>query len=604
MVRIKTSTIKFTEMVLNKIILQNGNGSNIYGLTGAAWFQSNQVIQNYIIQNKINYIHASNESSAIYQCSYEAYSYNLKNNDTKVGVSFVTAGPGTTMALTGLASALKEAVPVVCFFGVPVVNFQFIDIDIARSTCKYVFYITPNTVNPQHIIDMAFQMALNGTKNNRGMGSVGVFVLDSLWDQPFKYTNLSRYIINYPIQYYKIDIMINKILKSLTKNSKIIIRIGERINLENVQQLVLLSTLYTNIYVHLTMHTSDYVNSFDTENMENVGIEGPTENPYINQHYETATHVIDIGQGIEYNALVYSDVKPLMNSNAKIYYIYDTPLQYKPSSMNIWNTIYVNPNDFIPLFINKYKKIIKQPNVQWVNDDTKLDYYNNILTAYQNQTNNDICTVISLIANIFYQFYSFSNNRTNNIPLLDDTLLYSVDVGMASFYSQSFIHTKNTFSKLFLSEFSAIGSSLSCTSGYLRTGNYTGFVNIIGDGGFMNVPGYAIELKNVCMDNPSLSGLILLGNDSTYSYVQYAEFEMFDETTSITQTDYLQQGINIGLVLKYLLGDVVNDYVEYNSLTLNDLSPMQSYVNNWYNTKPTGITIIHLIGKKSLPITL
>lgn len=33
---------------MNKIIAQNGEGSNIYGLTGAAWYQSNEVIQNYI----------------------------------------------------------------------------------------------------------------------------------------------------------------------------------------------------------------------------------------------------------------------------------------------------------------------------------------------------------------------------------------------------------------------------------------------------------------------------------------------------------------------------------------------------------------------------
>lgn len=595
--KIKKSSNKFITMLLNKIISINGTGSNIYGLTGAAWFQSNQEIQNYIDSNKINYIHASNESSAIYESSYEAYTYNLKNNTPKVGVTFVTAGPGTTMALTGLASALKESIPVVCFFGVPIVNFQFIDIKIARASCKYVFYISNDTVNPQKIIDKAFQIAIKGTKHNSGMGSVGVFVLDSLWNSTFKYTDMKYPLISYPIDRPRIRNMTHQILNSLSPTSKIIIRIGERVNITNLMKLIQLSNKYKNIYIHLTLHSCDYVNSF---NMSNVGIEGPTENIVINKHYNSATHVIDIGQGIEYNSFVYSDVKPLMKKNARIFYILNNPLQYTPLSMAPTNTLFVDPNDFIPIFVKLYQHT---PTVVW-NDVNKLDFYNNILTAYQNQTDNDICTEISVVANIMYEIYSFPNNRTNNIPLIDDNLLYAVDVGMVSFMSQSFIHTKNTISKLLLSEFSPIGCSLSCTAGYLRTGNYNGFINIIGDGGFMNVPGYAIDLKNACMDNTNLSGLIILCNDNTYAYVEYGEYALFNEITSITQTDYLQRGINIGNVLKELLGDIVYDYVEYTNIPLSGISDIQSYVNTWYNTLPKGITIIHYIGPKSLPITL
>lgn len=168
--------------------------------------------------------------------------------------------------------------------------------------------------------------------------------------------------------------------------------------------------------------------------------------------------------------------------------------------------------------------------------------------------------------------------------------------------AQSFIHKKEVFSKVFLSEFSAIGSSISCLAGYLRSGNYTGFIHIIGDGGFMNVPGYAIDLKNVCIDNNTLCGLIILANDSSYVYVEYGENILFNESTSITQTSYLQNSMNLGLAMKYLLGDIVIDYVEYSNLTLDNLYELLSYINTWYYNQPSGITIIHYIGPKSLPI--
>ncbi len=598
---IKRSKNKFMSMLLNKIININGEGSNIYGLTGAAWYQSNQVLQNYINNNKINYIHSSNESAGIYQASYEAYSYNLKNNLSRIGITFVTAGPGTTMALTALGSGLNESIPMVCFFGVPVINFQFIDITVSRVVCKRIFYIDTNTINPQKIIDKAFQIALNGIQNNRGMGTVGVFVLDTLWNSTFLYTDFIYPLITYPDNRNIIYKMIIKIFKTLRSSSKIIIRIGERINIQNLYKLIELSNIYTNIYIHLTLHSSHYVNSFD---MVNVGIEGPTENIYMNAHYQDATHVLDIGQGIEYNSFVYSDVKPLMQSNARIFYIYNTPLKYKPSSMNNLNTIYVNPNDFIPMFI-RYFKSLKSFTSTWINDSTKLSFYNNILTAYQNQTSNNICTQLSVVANLMYTIYSFPDNRTNdNIPLIDDNILYVSDIGLCAFISQSFIHTKNTISKVLMSEFSPIGCTLACTAGFLRTSNYDGFISINGDGGFMNVPGYAIDLKNVFKDKPTLYGLIILCNDKTYTNVEYAEYELFNQTTSISKTDYLQSGINLGYILRELLGDIVNDYVEYSNLTLSTISTLQSYVHTWYTNKPTGITIIHHIGPNGYPITL
>lgn len=597
----KKSKLLFTEMLLNKIININGIGSNIYGLTGAAWYQSDQVVQSYINSNKINYIHVSNESSGIYQSSYEAYSYNLNHNAKHVGIMFVTAGPGTTMALTGLASSLNESIPVVCFFGVPDINFQYIDDIVAKAACKQVFFINQNTVNPQKIIDQAFQIAIKGTYKNGGPGPVGVFVIDTLWNSTYTYTDNLYSPYNIYIPKYEIQQMINKIFITLKPYSKIIIRVGERVNKQQLLSLIELSNKYSNIYIHLNVQTSTVVNSFQ---YNNVGIEGPTQNTYMNNHYNNASHVLDIGQGIEYSAITYSDVKPLMKPNSHLFYVYDIPLQYKPSSMNKLNTLYVNPNHFIDFFIRRFNQLPLFKS-KWWNNNSKLTFYNDILNEYSIQTTNNYYTLIGLYANILKVIYSFPNNQYNSIPLIDDTLVYGLDIGMASFMSETFINTKRPNSKILLSEFSPIGSSIPSCAGYLRTGDYTGCISIIGDGGFLNTIGYITELKNVFIDNV-LSGLIILANDNHYSYVEYAEQEMFNTSTSITETYYLQNGMNIGMIMKTICGDTLNDYVEYSNIqpSSNEFNDLMNYVNQWYTNRPTGITIIHYIGPQSISISI
>jgi hypothetical protein len=106
-----TSTKVIAQLIIDKIIEKNGKGSNIYGVTGAATYSANNVIQNAVNAGDINYVHSSNECAGIYMAAYEA---EINNN---IGIHFCTAGPGTTMATTAIGSLFNETKPCIIFFG-------------------------------------------------------------------------------------------------------------------------------------------------------------------------------------------------------------------------------------------------------------------------------------------------------------------------------------------------------------------------------------------------------------------------------------------------------------------------------------------------------
>jgi hypothetical protein len=130
-----TSDKVIAQLIIDKIIEKNGKGSNIYGVTGAATYYANDIIQNAVNSGDLNYIHASNESAGVYMAAYEA-----EINGT-VGIHFCTAGPGTAMATTAIGSLFNETKPCIIFFGVPTNNFQYIDQQIMSCITKKVIYI-------------------------------------------------------------------------------------------------------------------------------------------------------------------------------------------------------------------------------------------------------------------------------------------------------------------------------------------------------------------------------------------------------------------------------------------------------------------------------
>jgi thiamine pyrophosphate-dependent acetolactate synthase large subunit-like protein len=569
-------------MVLNLIVEKNGIGSSIYGVPGSTWYQANKDIDDFITTNKINYIHASNESSAIYMASVEALSSN------KVGITFSTSGPGTLMAATGIGTSLYEANPLVSFFGVPVGNFQYIDSSIFSTICKKVFYIDTTTINPQTIISDAFTIAKNGTPTSPGKGSVAIFVLTSCWNTTYKYTNAPVSTLFYPNQLQNANHFSNKILSSINSSNKIIIRLGERVNPWIVKQYADLSNVHKNIFIMLTMLSKTYINPLD---YPNVGIDGPIANKTINELYKNATLVIDAGYVIENNLILYNDVYPYMTLNTPLYYILNTKNRYTPASLNPSNTLYMDINLF---FIQFLMYTIPSSSLIWLDvRPSESNFITTALNAYKSQTSvidNATLTTISVVAHCFEVIYQHQTNPT----IINDTLLYSTDVGLVSFLTHSFIRHQSPMAISILGEFSPIGSSISVTAGYLRSRKYTGAVIVIGDGGFLNVTNYLIDLCKVLHENPTYSILLLIMNDDCYTNVAEGERALFGNFTSITSTSSLQIGIDIGDIARSFFGTKLANYKFLSDLSISSSKvDLQNFISDWYENQLPGATILH-----------
>jgi thiamine pyrophosphate-dependent acetolactate synthase large subunit-like protein len=531
-------------------------------------------VQTFIANKALTYVHASNESSSLYMAAYEALSLN------KVGITFSTAGPGSLMAMTGIGTALYEAVPLISFFGIPVVDFQYIDKSVFEKICKRVYYINESTVDPHTVIGDAFTIAQRGTPESPGKGPVVICILDSCWMKPYTYKR-SPSTLTYPRT--NSDAFRNGILSNITAKSKVLIRLGERVHPTVVRQVADLSTVYKNVFITLTLLSKTYL---DPTVYPNVGVDGPLNNA-MNPVLNAATMVLDVGDGINYGLVLYTDVYPYMTPNTPLFYVLNSKTQYPPASSTTENTLYMEVNEFLTDFIAAYKPPL--PRRRW-RDARPLEtaYAASMLAAYKAQRVQSTWTTIAVVAHCFEVIYQ----EQAQSMVIDDNLLYSTDVGLVSFLTNSFLRVKTPMAISILGEFSAIGSSISVVAGYLRTSKYKGAVLVLGDGGFLNVASYLIDLCKVLQENPEYTVLILLMNDNCYTNVAQAEAQLFGSFTSITSTAPLQQGVNLGEIACAYFGDKLADYLELTELQENS-DELIAFMRQWYRTRPGGASILH-----------
>ena len=115
---------------------------------------------------------------------------------------------------------------------------------------------------------------------------------------------------------------------------------------------------------------------------------------------------------------------------------------------------------------------------------------------------------------------------------------------------------------------------------------------VIGDGGFLNVSSYLVDLAVVMSENPNYSVLILLMNDNCYSNVAHGEELLFGYSTSITSTSLLQKNIKIGDIIRANLGSILNNYLEINDLKSSSDPNLYNFITNWYINKPPGVSVL------------
>jgi len=128
-----------------QILVQSLKAENVeyvFGYPGGAVLE----IYDAIFQlKKFRHILVRHEQAAV----HAADAYSRASNGEKIGVALVTSGPGATNAITGIATANSDSVPLVVIsgqVGTPAIGsdaFQEVDtIGISRPCVKHNFLVT------------------------------------------------------------------------------------------------------------------------------------------------------------------------------------------------------------------------------------------------------------------------------------------------------------------------------------------------------------------------------------------------------------------------------------------------------------------------------
>src|SRR5512147_1715777 len=131
----------------------------IFGYPGGAVLPIYDAIFN---QNAIRHVLVRQEGGAVHAA--EGYA----RSTGKVGVVLVTSGPGATNAVTGLADALMDSVPIVCLTGqVPthlIGNDAFQEADTTGITrpCTKHNYLVKDVADLSRVVHEAFHVARSG----------------------------------------------------------------------------------------------------------------------------------------------------------------------------------------------------------------------------------------------------------------------------------------------------------------------------------------------------------------------------------------------------------------------------------------------------------
>ena len=152
-----TATMSGSKIVLKA--LEDQGVTEIFGYPGGAVLPLYDAI---FQQNKIRHILVRQEAGAVHAA--EGYA----RSTGRVGVVLVTSGPGATNAVTGLADAFMDSVPVVCLTGqVPthlIGNDAFQEADTTGITrpCTKHNYLVKSIDNLPKVMHEAFHVARSG----------------------------------------------------------------------------------------------------------------------------------------------------------------------------------------------------------------------------------------------------------------------------------------------------------------------------------------------------------------------------------------------------------------------------------------------------------
>src|SRR4051795_11018790 len=155
--RVKTSALSGAEIVVR--CLQEEGGEYVFGYPGGAVLF---IYDELFKQDKVKHVLVRHEQGAVHAA--DGYS----RSSLKTGVALVTSGPGVTNAITGIATAYMDSIPMVVISGqvptdlIGTDAFQETDmVGVSRPVVKHSFLVRSAAEIPL-VVKKAFYIATSG----------------------------------------------------------------------------------------------------------------------------------------------------------------------------------------------------------------------------------------------------------------------------------------------------------------------------------------------------------------------------------------------------------------------------------------------------------
>ena len=389
------SEIIASELKKNKI-------NSIFMLTGYGAMYLNDAIE----KSKIKYYAARNEAAAPMMAeAYAKYNGNI-------GAVCVTAGPGATNALPGLAEAYVDSSPIVVISGQVEKEFSadnykkvFLrSLGTAEfSVTRVVKNITKYSVTIRNPYDCLYeiQKALYLCKSGRP-GPVWIEI--PLDVQAFKIKDVKK-LKKFKIKKKdKIKINLSKFVKGLNSSKKPLLIIGNGIKQSKTEYAVKNFVKKYKIPVVTSRFALDLFPYSMKENMGLLGIKGTL---YGEKLIKDCDLVISLGCRLA-PTLTFGNVSHF-TKNKKIFSINNDKNELNNPLINIKQKIYTDLNTFFKN-INKHKNKINIKNIEWLNKCINIKTSNPIRDIHK----------ISYPLNLYQFMYELCENSNKNHTLITD----------------------------------------------------------------------------------------------------------------------------------------------------------------------------------------
>jgi len=320
------------------------------------------------------------EQSAV--IAAEAYSRMTKN----IGVALVTTGPGGTNAVTGIAGAWLDSIPLLVISGqvkMDDINFdnklrqkgpQEINIvDIVKPITKKATLLT----NSDNLFDTLSEIILLAKS-----GRPGPVLLDIPLDIQSKKINSNNNLIiernNYQNISHKIDF--NQILERLFLAKKPLILLGHGVKSGKIEQTLKLFLEKNNIPVSLTWPMTDF---FHYENKLNAGRPGVVAKRSANFIIQKADFILSLGSRLDRIVTAFNPEN--FGRNADFFYCIDIDNNELEKLPEKFIKINSDVSYFMDGLVKNEGNFVKQKTEKWINEitDLKNSYSENKITDEQ-----------------------------------------------------------------------------------------------------------------------------------------------------------------------------------------------------------------------------